>query len=536
MNLSQRQKQFAITSTAGVLLFGVILLLLNGLSNWVYLRWDLTRSRAYSLSASSKKLVRSLEEPVVIKAFISTDLPVPYNTYARYVKDLLTEYRAASRGRVRFEFVPTQPAQEFEQRAMEAGLAPLQFEEMASDKLQIRRGFMGLILFYRDRSEALPVIKSLDNLEYDLTSRLARMARKDRKQILSIGGHGEQAWRGSQLKVAQDLPAFYDLDRTATLTPATTTAIEADAFLLVGPQYKYDEKDLWTIDQAIMRGTPAAFLVDSKRLMLEQFMVTPAATGVEDLLKTYGVKLGDQLVYDAQCETVGMTQNLGGMSFTTSIRFPFVPLVTQFEKKHSILRGIESVALPFPSRLDPVSPPAEGVTFTPLLFSSERSWLAPANTYSVAPNSVPAPKPDDPHGPYILGGVLEGTFPSHFAGKPSPIKGQETISKSAKNTIFVLSTSHILNPALPEFRGVDALVTNALAYLSKDDTLIGIQSKGNILRPLKPVPGAVKDILKFICILGVPILPAIWGLVRWRRRTAWRKTIVSDFRIQKDTP
>ena len=61
---------------------------------------------------------------------------------------------------------------------MEANLAPLQFQQMGSDQLQIRRGFMGLVLYYRLQSETLPVIKNVEGLEYDITSRMARMAQK----------------------------------------------------------------------------------------------------------------------------------------------------------------------------------------------------------------------------------------------------------------------------------------------------------------------------------------------------------------------
>jgi len=57
---------------------------------------DLTERQAYSLSGSSKKLVRELSDPVIVKAYFTADLPAPYNAYERYVRDLLVEYRSAS--------------------------------------------------------------------------------------------------------------------------------------------------------------------------------------------------------------------------------------------------------------------------------------------------------------------------------------------------------------------------------------------------------------------------------------------------------
>jgi gliding-associated putative ABC transporter substrate-binding component GldG len=528
MAITERQKKLAITSGAGVLLTGVILLLINVLAAWVPLRLDLTRSHAYSLSKSSRKLARSLEDPVVIKVYFSPDLPSPYNTFGRYVKDLLTEYRSASRGRIRFEFEPSQPAAAFEEHAMQAGLSPLQFEEMGSNQLAIKRGFMGLVMFYRDHSETLPVIKGLDHLEYDLTSRLARMARKNKKVIGNVIGHSEIEWRSSQIKAAQDLPSFYDLERSIPLPPSTTAPVDVDAILIVGPQQKYDEKSLWQIDQAIMHGTPVAFLIDTKRFLAQQFYVMPQSSGLEDLLKTYGVKVGDQLIYDFQCATVGMTQNIGGLAFNTQVRFPYVPMITNVEKNHPLLSGVESIGLPFATRLDTDQLPA-GVSFTPLISSSDKSWLAPTNVLSVAPNSIPDPKPGDPHGPFVIGGLLEGSFPSYFAGKTPPFKGATVIPQSPKTSIFILTTSHVLDPNLPEFPGSAALITNALAYLTHDDTLIGIQSKGAIFKPLKPLAPPVRDLIKLLCLLGVPLGPVIWGLLRWRRRQSWRKSVSLQF-------
>jgi len=51
-----RRRYFVWTSTVGVLLLGLAWSFLNLVSNWVFLRFDLTRHHAYSLSPSSRKL------------------------------------------------------------------------------------------------------------------------------------------------------------------------------------------------------------------------------------------------------------------------------------------------------------------------------------------------------------------------------------------------------------------------------------------------------------------------------------------------
>src|SRR6185437_8953029 len=130
--------------------------------------------------------------------------------------------------KVRFEFVPAEPAKDFEQKASEAGLAPLEFQEMSNDQFQVRRGYMGLVLFYRDKSEILPVVKNIEGLEFDLTSRIARMAVKNKKVIAWTSGHGETPLDGGpQSKLPKDLSDLYDF-KDVPLSASTTAPIQAD--------------------------------------------------------------------------------------------------------------------------------------------------------------------------------------------------------------------------------------------------------------------------------------------------------------------
>ena len=73
-----------------VALFIIAVVLLNLVASRAFLRWDLTKSKSYSLSPASKELVRTLEEPLDIKVFFSKNLPSPYSTVYQYVQGLLS--------------------------------------------------------------------------------------------------------------------------------------------------------------------------------------------------------------------------------------------------------------------------------------------------------------------------------------------------------------------------------------------------------------------------------------------------------------
>jgi gliding-associated putative ABC transporter substrate-binding component GldG len=524
VTLAQRRKRFALTSLTGIVLVGVILILLNVLANWVFFRFDLTHSRAYSLSASSRQLVRNLDDTVVVKAFFTPNLPAPYNVYERYVRDMLTEYKAASKGNVRFEFVLPYPPQDFEKRAQDAGLQPLQMEEQGADQLAIRRVYMGLVLYYRDKTEIIPVVRNVQQLEYDLTSKMARMATRTRKVVGYVTGVGEPDWLGQKSHVAQDLAVLYDL-KPVNLMTNTTAPFMMDGLLVVGPARHLSDAMLWTVDQAIMRGIPTAFLVDAKTIQTSRFMSAPLDTGLTSFLQNYGFDLGNQLIFDAQAETIGISQNVGGFVIPMQMQYPFIPVISHIDPHHPVVRGIETLAAPFTVSVDPISHLAAGDVFTSLFETSARSWLLPPNAYNISPTQIPHPKPGDPHGPYSVAGVIEGPFTSYFKGKPVPIPGAVAVESVVRNSIVVIGTSHLIDPELPEFRGSNALISNLLAWVSKDDVLLGIRSKGEILRPLKPLTDSKRQMVKIAALLFPPFLAAGLGFWRWRRRLAWRRTL-----------
>ena len=93
------------TSRTSLLLIGLILLVVNLISvNW-FGRVDLTDDQVYSLSEASVNTVENLDDPVTIKSFFTDDLPAPYSSNRRFLKDKLDEYRAYGGQNLQYEFV-----------------------------------------------------------------------------------------------------------------------------------------------------------------------------------------------------------------------------------------------------------------------------------------------------------------------------------------------------------------------------------------------------------------------------------------------
>ena len=90
-------------STIGVVAMAIALIGFNVVSAAAKKRVDLTKEKAYTLSAGTKAILRKLDTPVKTRLYCTqtenaTAETVYLRTYARRVEDLLGEYRQAAGG------------------------------------------------------------------------------------------------------------------------------------------------------------------------------------------------------------------------------------------------------------------------------------------------------------------------------------------------------------------------------------------------------------------------------------------------------
>src|SRR3954447_26127429 len=92
-------------STAGVAAMALILIGFNVITGTIKGRADLTKEKAYTLSAGTRAILRKLETPVKIRFYCTqsenaTPETVFLKNYAKNVEDLLSEYKQVSGGKV----------------------------------------------------------------------------------------------------------------------------------------------------------------------------------------------------------------------------------------------------------------------------------------------------------------------------------------------------------------------------------------------------------------------------------------------------
>ena len=86
------------------------LLLLLAFVSIVYLvsffsyRIDLTAEKRFSLSASTKQLLKSIDTPITIKVFLTGDMPSDYKKLSIATKDLLNEFKNIAGNNIKVVF------------------------------------------------------------------------------------------------------------------------------------------------------------------------------------------------------------------------------------------------------------------------------------------------------------------------------------------------------------------------------------------------------------------------------------------------
>jgi ABC-2 type transport system permease protein len=306
---------------------------------------------------------------------------------------------------------------------------------------------------------------------------------------------------------------------------------DVDVLMLVGPQ-DLDEKQRFAVDQYLMRG--GAVVICAGAFVMEAggpggLGVKPVTTGLEELLKGWGVSLQKSLVLDPQNEAfpVPVERNVMGMTVRELqlVSYPFFVDVRQdgMAEENLIVRGLPSVTLQFASPLE-VKPP-EGVKATVLMRSSKGSWVQTSTNV----------QPDfDRHGEKGFGVegetrqrdlavMLTGTFKSAFASKPSPLFKEEgekagdakadkkgkradpagrTIKSSPPGArLLVVGSSEFVNDlvlSLSRQTGSERytnnlqLVQNIADWSVADLDLLSIRSRGSYARTLKPLEPAAR--------------------------------------------
>ncbi len=493
------------TSRTTLLLAAGILVVLNLIGLNVFARLDLTDDRVYSLSEASIELVENLDDPVTVTAFFTEDLPAPYSAYRRFLKDKLDDYRAYGGQNVQYRFVDPGEDEDLRDEAARYRIPPVQIQVVESDNVQLKNAYMGLAIEYGGEREVLPLIQDLSTLEYDITSAIRRLTRDELPTVGLLSGHGELG-RPQMQTFVQELSRNYTVETVTVQDTALST--RPDVLLIVSPSDSLPEPHLRALDAYVMQGGRMGVLLNAVRANLQQGQAAVQPVGLDRLLTAYGATVAPNLVMDRQSSPLTTQRQAGLFSVVQQIEYPFLPIATRFNPENMMVNRLGDVRFYFVSTVDTAGVLPEGVSFTPLIYSTEQSRIQ-EGFFMIQPMMQEQMMGALEGGPYVLAAALTGPFPSAFdpgrRGEPS--------------RIVLVGDGDLLNESLiGVVPGNIAFGLNMVDWLAQDDALLSIRAKSIEPRPLEPVPEGLRPWIKYGSMLTPVVLVILFGLFRWQQR------------------
>lgn len=516
-----------------------ILVLVNYLSTRRFLRFDLTEDKRYTVSKATRNVIKELDDIVTITAYFSTE-PAEVNRIRRDVRDVLDEFDAFSQ-KLKIKFIDPGEFDETQKQELRfKGIQEMPINVLQEDKAVITNVYWALSVSYGGKEEVLPAVSSTSNLEYELTSTILKVTTKEAKTIGFLTGHQEfdinaPTQESQHLRQLLDINAKgqYNLS-SVDVKAGEPVDTSVTTLVVAGPKQEMSEREKYEIDQFIMRGGRAIFLIDPITRQPQTLQATPLNTGLNDLLEHYGVKLGNNIVADLRFHENITLQSQQGFRRVIIQPYPyFVRIVkNNFSIENVVTSQLETLTLPWTSSLEVLT--KEGVTVTALAKTSEFGQSS-QGFYNLMPGT---PISNTDTQVYTVVAALEGKFKSFYAGKEIPpaesltenggeaedASSQEenteertTVIDSTETQIIVVGTSQFFTPLTQN--SVDFLL-NSIDWLTLGETLIGIRSYTITDRPIEDVSGIVKNFIKYSCMIGIPLLVVIIGLIRYllRRR------------------
>ncbi len=484
-----------------VFIFAAVVLINMIARNWYY-RMDFTDNDIYSLSDSSKKVVKKIDDLLTMKVYFSENLPGEYGNTKRYLQDILEEYAAASDGNIRFEFFMPDNDEQLEEAAMKYGIQPVQMQVFENDKVEIKKVYMGMVFLYEDQRETIPVIQTTTGLEYDITTKIKKLVDSDKKTIgLITWNEGNDPQNQT---ITEILRQSYNV---RPVDPENAIPKNIGVILMNGVEDSLSAEVMNNLTEYVNNGGNLFIAQSRVKADLQAQTAAPIQSNIFSFLDSLGLHLKENLVLDKLCGQVTISQNRGFFRMNTPVNYHFFPLIRQFGD-HIIVNGLEQLRLLFTSEIEyHADTDSTQKSIIPLLWTSDRSTTV-EQFFNLSPLENPAFSSLDEPGKLV--GAL-ATVPSDSVGVSQVVLVGDSRffddtggGNAPENIIFVM---------------------NAVDYLMGDSDLVALRSREITTRPLEELEDAARIRWKWINILIPSVLVIVFGFIRWKRDAAKTKLL-----------
>lgn len=502
------------------------LVALNFLASIFHTGIDLTAEKRYTLSATTRELVNSIDEPVKLTVYLDGDLPAGFKKLADRAEDVANTFRSISKGSFLVEFErpgvglnDTAKAILFDSLQM-MGINPTNVKAQQKDgeKTEETLVFPGAILSsqkgqigidFLEGQSNLNGLASLNNAEALMEFKIARailMLQRDTVPVVGyLTGNGEPL----DYSVYDLVENVLRKDYYFKLLPIDSVPYiprEFKALVIAKPTAPFSKEQRLKIDQYVMQGGKVIWAIDQLYASMDSlersdgsFVAYDQGLDLDEQLFKYGARINRDLVQDLESDKVpSVIGTMGNQPQIELLPWPYAPLLRN-TTGHPIAKNLDFISASFPQSIDTIATP--GINKQILLTTSNyaRSLQTPAlvewRSIKTEQDLQLFNKPQLP-----IAVLLEGKFSSAFNNRLSKEEmdalsaaGMPFMSTTASdNSMVVISDGDLLLNPVNEQEGPLAMgmnsytrqsfanrdfISNVLFYLTGGQDVIAARSK-----------------------------------------------------------
>jgi ABC-type uncharacterized transport system involved in gliding motility auxiliary subunit len=473
-------------SAIGILLAAALLVGVNYLSSRHWKRGDWTRTKIFSLSEKTLKILADLKQPVRVTVFMT-----PRSSMYAEVRELLSRYQAAS-PKIEVEYLdPQRNRARAEALVRELGVRAETVVFRSGDrKKYVENDKLADMDYSGMQMGAAPTVKAFKG-EDAFTSAILTVTEDKPTRVAFSKGHGEAAIdSGDRDRGYADAKTLLEHDNltVSSFDSLGKDAIptDADVVIVAGPKTAFLAPEAGALQKYLANGGKALILLDP---VLPGAGAPPPDFGLKAILDAYGVKLGNDLVVDP------------------ANALPMVGAETVLANKygnHPIVRSLSSeglpLILPLARSVTKAEKPPDGVAETMLVETSPEGW---GETNLAQLEGGIKKEPGDTQGPVSLAIAV------------GPADEKKADSKVPR--IVLVGNSRFAGNASLANGANGIFFANIVHWLAGTEKQIGIAPKTPEQASVALSDGQVRRI-SIASIVGLPGLAILLGVWVWFKR------------------
>ena len=474
-------------------------------------RVDLTERSLFTISNSTKKVLASIDEPILMKFFFSKavgESDPDLATHFERVHGLLKRYVELSNGKIRLEMHQPSPYSTDEDMALAYSLSGVATTGAGEP------GYFGLAAVNSTDDQAVVPFFSLEResfLEYDLTKVVHSLVNPVKKVVGVIstlpvhGRHAPPFGTTPRWPIMGQLDPLFDihaLDAEVRVIPE-----DVDLLLLIQPT-RLTRETLYAVEQFVLKGGRALIFADPFSEAQSITARSGRESGNDDinlLLSKWGVVMEpDKVAADIDAaRRINMPVNGRLQVLDYVVWLSLQP--KHFNRKDLVTAEMSRINVATPGILKPTRLPKTMVT--PLMTTGNRSMRIPVRMVAKANPDAIAMFRDfkSDNQSHMIAARLTGDVRSAFADTPppgiSPERKKNHLSRSKKPIdVIVVADADLLHEKFwadmriegdqqvptPFANNADFLV-NALDTLAGGEELMGLRARRESSRPFELV-------------------------------------------------